>query len=142
MQNLTSAAMVCQAHLWSDVQDNTIADSPMVELLTSMQHMLEQARVRTLGVGSPHDLHQLVIIVADGRFHEKESLQRVVAVSHPTGNQPSCNILFSPVYLVQVMQPARHANFWRKAESLVCIACHRSTRMLPVVALYCCQLYS
>ena len=52
----------------------------MVELLTSMQHMLEQARVRTQGVGSLQDLHQLVIIVADGRFHEKESLQRVVAV--------------------------------------------------------------
>ena len=53
----------------------------MVELLTSMQHMLEQARVRTMGVGSSQDLHQLVIIVADGRFHEKDSLQRVVAVS-------------------------------------------------------------
>ena len=63
------------------MQDNTIADSPMVELLTSMQHMLEQARVRSVGVGGSHDLHQLVIIIADGRFHEKESLQRVVAVS-------------------------------------------------------------
>lgn len=64
------------------LQDNTIADSPMVELLTSMQHMLEQARVRSVGVGGSQDLHQLVIIVADGRFHEKESLQRVVAVSY------------------------------------------------------------
>ncbi len=54
----------------------------MVELLTSMQHMLEQARVRSVGVGGSQDLHQLVIIVADGRFHEKESLQRVVAVGH------------------------------------------------------------
>ena len=62
-------------------QDNTIADSPMVELLTSLQHMLEQARVRSVGVGGSQDLHQLVIIVADGRFHEKESLQRVIAVS-------------------------------------------------------------
>lgn len=70
------------------LQDNTIADSPMVELLTSMQHMLEQARVRTMGVGSLHDLHQLVIIVADGRFHEKESLQRVVAVRSPTSSPP------------------------------------------------------
>ena len=62
------------------MQDNTIADSPMVELLTSMQHMLEQARVRSGGIGSSSPLHQLVIIVADGRFHEKENLQRVVAV--------------------------------------------------------------
>ena len=52
----------------------------MVELVTSMQHMLEQARVRSQGVGGSQDLHQLVIIVADGRFHEKDSLQRVVAV--------------------------------------------------------------
>lgn len=66
------------------VQDNTIADSPMVELLTSMQHMLETARVRSGGIGSSSTLHQLVIIVADGRFHEKESLQRVVAVSLET----------------------------------------------------------
>ena len=62
------------------VQDNTIADSPMVELLTGMQHMLEQARVRSMGLSTTGDLQQLVIIVADGRFHEKESLQRVVAV--------------------------------------------------------------
>ena len=78
------AAWAYQADLVPALQDNTIADSPMVELLTSMQHMLEQARVRTMGVGSLHDLHQLVIIVADGRFHEKESLQRVVAVRSPT----------------------------------------------------------
>lgn len=52
----------------------------MVELLTSMQHMLDQARVRSGGIGNASALHQLVIIVADGRFHEKETLQRVVAV--------------------------------------------------------------
>ena len=63
------------------MQDNTIADSPMVELLTALQHMLEQARVHSVGVGGSHQLQQLVIIIADGRFHEKESLQRVVAVS-------------------------------------------------------------
>lgn len=65
------------------MQDNTIADSPMVELLTGMQHMLEQARVRSGGIGTSSALHQLVIIVADGRFHEKENLQRVVAVRVP-----------------------------------------------------------
>ena len=63
------------------LQDNTIADSPMVELLTGMQRMLEQARMRSGGIASSSTLHQLVIIVADGRFHEKESLQRVVAVT-------------------------------------------------------------
>ncbi|KAK9809153.1 hypothetical protein WJX72_010301 [[Myrmecia] bisecta] len=63
-------------------QDNTIADRPMVELLTSLMAMLEAARHRSgaggIGAGT-QDLHQLVLIVADGRFHEKESLRRMVA---------------------------------------------------------------
>ena len=45
-----------------------------------MQHMLEQARLHCVGVGSSHYLHQLVIIVADGRFHERER----EITTHPT----------------------------------------------------------
>ena len=53
----------------------------MVELLTALGHMLELARHRAAssGVGGPA-LHQLVLILADGRFHEKDSLRRMVAV--------------------------------------------------------------
>ena len=56
----------------------------MVELLSSLQALLAQARHRSgaggIGVGT-HDLRQLVLVIADGRFHEKESLRRAVAVS-------------------------------------------------------------
>ena len=62
------------------MQDNTLADRPMVELLTMLMHMLDMARHSAqCGGGSPA-LHQLVLILADGRFHEKESLRRVVEV--------------------------------------------------------------
>lgn len=64
------------------LQDNTIADRPMVELLTCLTAMLEEARQGSASSGASgfgsEDLHQLVLIVADGRFHEKESLRRVV----------------------------------------------------------------
>ncbi|KAL0049173.1 hypothetical protein WJX82_008148 [Trebouxia sp. C0006] len=92
-------------------QDNTIADNPMVELLTSMQHMLEQARVRSVGVGGSQDLHQLVIIVADGRFHEKESLQRVVAeASSKKGVLYAFIVLDNPASSLLDMQTVSFAN--------------------------------
>jgi len=63
------------------LQDNTIADRPVVELVTSLTHMLEKARHRMAGgsLAQP-PLNQLVLIISDGRFHEKESLRRIVAV--------------------------------------------------------------
>lgn len=67
-------------------QDNTITDRPMGDVITSLDHLLEGARARagTSGAGAS-SLHQLVLIVADGRFHEKESLRRAVreAASRP-----------------------------------------------------------
>jgi len=57
-------------------QDNTIADRPMTELMTFLDVTLEQAAVRAASTEST--LKQLVLILADGRFHEKESLRRVV----------------------------------------------------------------
>jgi midasin len=58
-------------------QDNTIADRPMTDLVTSLDHLLEGARARASAPAlGPASLHQLVLIVADGRFHEKESLRR------------------------------------------------------------------
>ena len=53
-----------------------------MELVTSLSHMLEGARHRmAAGSLAPPPLHQLVLIMSDGRFHEKDSLRRVVAVS-------------------------------------------------------------
>lgn len=63
------------------IQDNTIADQPVVELVTSLSHMLDEARQRVSGGSlAQAPLNQLVLIVSDGRFHEKETLRRVVAV--------------------------------------------------------------
>lgn len=62
-------------------EDNTIQDRPMVQLMTSLTHLLDVARHRSgaggIGVGT-QDLHQLVLVIADGRFHEKESLRAAV----------------------------------------------------------------
>lgn len=58
-------------------QDNTIADRPMVELVGFLQQLLAQAG-EGVGSGTSERLQQLVLIVADGRFHEKESLRRAI----------------------------------------------------------------
>lgn len=62
-------------------QDNTIADRPMLQLVASLEHMLASARhgVGAGGIGAgTQDLSQLVLVLADGRFHEKESLHAAV----------------------------------------------------------------
>lgn len=62
-------------------EDNTIADRPMLQLMASLDHMLDAARHRAgaggIGVGT-QDLHQLVLVIADGRLHERESLRAAV----------------------------------------------------------------
>jgi midasin len=57
-------------------QDNTITDRPVVDVVASLSHILDEAAGRMPAYGS--SLHQLVLIIADGRFHEKESLRRMV----------------------------------------------------------------
>lgn len=59
-------------------QDNTVADRPMVELVEGLGVLLEEAGQRAGGQGRHESLHQLVLVLADGRFHEKESLRRAV----------------------------------------------------------------
>jgi midasin len=58
-------------------QDNTIADRPMLQLVEAVQHLLEGARVRAgsqSSSGSSSDLRQLLLVLGDGRFHEKDAL--------------------------------------------------------------------
>jgi len=55
-------------------EDNTLADRPMVQLLETMAARLAIAREQLRGGGTK--LQQLVLIIADGRFHEKEALRR------------------------------------------------------------------
>ena len=58
----------------SFAEDNTLADRPMVQLLETMAARLNVAREQIRGGGTK--LQQLVLIIADGRFHEKEALRR------------------------------------------------------------------
>jgi midasin len=69
----------------------------VVELVTSLSHMLEKARHRMAGgsLAQP-PLNQLVLIISDGRFHEKESLRRIVAVSPPP---PTSQLLYPTRFL-------------------------------------------
>eukprot|EP00897_Mesotaenium_endlicherianum_P007207 jgi/Mesen1/6514/ME000332S05520 len=75
----TAEAGVEVVSQFSFKQDNTIADEPVVELLRFLTNMLEDAaqKVGSSAGGTAH-LQQLVLIIADGRFHEKESLKRCI----------------------------------------------------------------
>ena len=55
-------------------EDNTLADTPMVGLLKSLDAQLGAARENIRG--GHEQLQQLCLIIADGRFHEKEALRR------------------------------------------------------------------
>ncbi len=61
--------------------ESTITDAPVAQLMSSLGHLLDVARHASgsggIGAGT-QDLSQLVIILADGRFHERESLRAAV----------------------------------------------------------------
>ncbi|KAJ0981578.1 hypothetical protein J5N97_009833 [Dioscorea zingiberensis] len=59
-------------------QDNTIADEPVFDLLKYLNNMLDAAVAKARMPSGQNPLNQLVLIIADGRFHEKESLKRRV----------------------------------------------------------------
>ena len=96
------------------LQDNTLADRPMVELLTMLMHMLDMARHSAQHSGGSPALHQLVLILADGRFHEKESLRRVVEVP--------CQIYALPNYRPQLCALGLRRVFLSKAACGICCA--------------------
>ena len=50
-------------------------------MLYALTHMLEDARHSAASRAGPNQaLHQLVLILADGRFTEREALRRAIAV--------------------------------------------------------------
>ncbi|KAI3455601.1 hypothetical protein Pfo_012264 [Paulownia fortunei] len=59
-------------------QENTIADEPMVDLLKYLNNMLDVAVMQARLPSGYNPLQQLVLIIADGRFNEKEKLKRCV----------------------------------------------------------------
>lgn len=52
-------------------QENTIADEPVVDLLMFLNNMLDVAVAKARLPSRQNPLQQLVLIIGDGRFHEK-----------------------------------------------------------------------
>ncbi|KAK2417946.1 midasin protein [Trifolium repens] len=59
-------------------QENTIADEPVVDLLKFLTNKLDAVVVKARLPSGSNPLQQLVLIIADGRSHEKENLKRCV----------------------------------------------------------------
>ena len=90
-------------------QDNTLADQPVARLLTSLDASLEAARAEIRG-GS-EQLQQLCLIIADGRFHEKEVLRRHMReMSQKRGLLVAFIVLDNPKASVLDMQTVSFAN--------------------------------
>ena len=90
-------------------QDNTLADQPVVGLLTHLDASLEAARVESRG-GS-ETLQQLCLIIADGRFHEKEALRRQMReMSQKRGLLVAFIVLDNPKSSVLDMQTVSFAS--------------------------------
>ena len=59
--------------------DNTISDSPMLELINKLSHMLDDLKSLSTSRNKGAVMQQLVLILADGRLHEnKDNLQKAV----------------------------------------------------------------
>lgn len=52
-------------------QENTIADEPVLDLLMFLNNMLDTAVAKARLPSGQNPLQQLVLIIGDGRFHEK-----------------------------------------------------------------------
>ncbi|AQK86708.1 ribosome export associated1 [Zea mays] len=59
-------------------QDNKIEDEPVSDLLTHLNVMLDTAVARARTPSGQNPLQQLILIISDGKFHEKENLRRHV----------------------------------------------------------------
>ncbi|KAG6397962.1 hypothetical protein SASPL_139412 [Salvia splendens] len=77
-------------------QENTIADEPMVDLLKYVNNMLDTAVMQARSPSGCNPLEQLVLIIADGRFNEKEKLKRRVRDILSTKRMVAFLLLDSP----------------------------------------------
>uniref|UniRef100_A0ACD5WZY3 Uncharacterized protein n=1 Tax=Avena sativa TaxID=4498 RepID=A0ACD5WZY3_AVESA len=59
-------------------QDNKIEDEPVADLLMHLNKMLDDAVARSRTPSGQNPLQQLVLVISDGKFHEKEKLRRCV----------------------------------------------------------------
>ncbi|XP_027334240.1 midasin [Abrus precatorius] len=86
-------------------QENTIADEPVVDLLKYLTNKLDTAVAKARLPSGHNPLQQLVLIIADGRFHEKENLKRCVR-DVSTGNRMVAFLLLdnSPESIMDLME--------------------------------------
>ncbi|KAH6793247.1 hypothetical protein C2S52_003724 [Perilla frutescens var. hirtella] len=77
-------------------QENTIADEPMVDLLMYLNSILDAAVMQARLPSGCNPLQQLVLIIADGRFNEKEKLKRRVRDILSTKRMVAFLLLDSP----------------------------------------------
>ncbi|CAH9088613.1 unnamed protein product [Cuscuta europaea] len=77
-QPFTGEAGVKMISSFTFKQENTIADEPMVDLVKYLSNMLDEAALNARLPTGDSPLQQLVLIIADGRFHEKDKLKRRV----------------------------------------------------------------
>uniref|UniRef100_A0A0D9XKA7 Midasin n=1 Tax=Leersia perrieri TaxID=77586 RepID=A0A0D9XKA7_9ORYZ len=59
-------------------QDNKLEDEPVADLLMHLNTMLDTAVARSRTPSGNNPLQQFVLIISDGKFHEKENLKRCV----------------------------------------------------------------
>eukprot|EP01026_Neomeris_dumetosa_P076318 TRINITY_DN81813_c0_g1_i10.p1 TRINITY_DN81813_c0_g1~~TRINITY_DN81813_c0_g1_i10.p1 ORF type:complete len:666 (-),score=112.26 TRINITY_DN81813_c0_g1_i10:715-2712(-) len=65
-------------------QDSTLDKQPMGDLMVTLQHLLKQAKQHSNSNRTTLPLHQLVLIVADGRLHERDSLRKIIRETSDT----------------------------------------------------------
>ncbi|CAM0956904.1 unnamed protein product [Alopecurus aequalis] len=59
-------------------QDNKIEDQPVADLLMHLNTMLDAAVARSRTPSGQNPLQQLILVISDGKFHEKENLRRCI----------------------------------------------------------------
>ncbi|KAG8091817.1 hypothetical protein GUJ93_ZPchr0012g21118 [Zizania palustris] len=59
-------------------QDNKLEDEPVRDLLVHLNTMLDTAVSRSRTPSGQNPLQQLILLISDGKFHEKENLKRYV----------------------------------------------------------------
>ncbi|KAL2649174.1 hypothetical protein R1flu_017302 [Riccia fluitans] len=108
--SFSSEAGVNMVSRFSFSQDNTIADKPMADLLHFLTRMLDQAARKATAPAENLHLQQLVLIIADGRFHEKESLRRYIREAASRKQLLAFIVLDNPQESILDMQSVSFSN--------------------------------
>ncbi|XP_038899709.1 midasin isoform X2 [Benincasa hispida] len=77
-QSFTAEAGVQMISNLTFKQENSITDEPVVDLLKYLNDTMDNAATKARLPSGYNPLQQLVLIIADGRFHEKDKLKRYV----------------------------------------------------------------